>query len=346
MPTAQTGVNRLSDFDYDLPEELIAQTPAPVRDRSRLLVLDRASGSVSHCTFSDAVDRFVPGDVLVLNDTRVVPCRLAARKAGGGKAELFLLEELGVNRWTALVRGGVDKGRTATVAPGVGAEVIDRADDGFSTVRFFGTPDIRALLGSIGRVPLPPYIRRDPGAEDRERYQTVYAAREGAVAAPTAGLHFTTDLLERIRSRGVATATVTLHVGPGTFQPVRVDEVVRHRIHPERYEVPEATASLVNRARHEGRRIIAVGTTTVRALESAAGGGTVTAGAGSTDLFILPGHCFRAVDGMVTNFHLPRSTLLMLVAAFAGREHVLAAYREAVRERYRFYSYGDAMLVL
>jgi S-adenosylmethionine:tRNA ribosyltransferase-isomerase len=336
----------LSDFDYDLPEELIAQAPVPERDRSRLLVLDRASGSMSHRTFSDLPGLLAPGDVLVLNDTRVVPCRLAARKPGGGKAELFLLEERGANLWTALVKGGVDRGGKVTVASGVEAEVVGVGADGLREVRFTGTPDIRALLAGIGRVPLPLYIRRDPGADDRERYQTVYASRDGAVAAPTAGLHFTLSLLDRLRSTGVVTATVTLHVGAGTFRPVRSEDVTLHRMHPERYAVPQEAAEEIVRARGEGRRVIAVGTTAVRALETAAGGGAVAAGEGTTDLFILPGFRFQAVDGLITNFHLPRSTLLMLVAAFAGRERTLTAYREAVRERYRFYSYGDAMLVL
>ena len=347
MRAAPAGQNRLSDFDYDLPDDLIAQVPAPERDRSRLLVLDRETGAVSHRTFSDLADLLVPGDVLVLNDTRVFPCRLVARKPGGGKAELFLLEELGVNRWTALVKGGVDAGKRVSVAPGVDAEIVSAAEDGIRTVRFEGPADIRPLLANLGRVPLPPYIKRDPGSDDRERYQTVYASCEGAVAAPTAGLHFTGELLDRLRGRGIVTVTVTLHVGPGTFQPVRAEDITQHRMHPERYAVPAGTAAEVEQARSEGRRVIAVGTTAVRALEtSAAGDGRVRGGEGLSDLFIIPGFRFQAVDGMITNFHLPKSTLLMLVAAFGGRERMLAAYREAVKERYRFYSYGDAMLVL
>jgi len=338
---------RLSDFDFDLPEELIAQTPAKDRDRSRLMVLERQSGAVAHRVFSDIAEYLVPGDLLVLNDTKVFPCRLQARKAGGGKAELFLLEEKGTNLWHALVKGGVDAGKTVTVAPGIEAEVLSAARAGIKLVRFHGVTDIRAALSELGRTPLPPYIKREPVAEDRERYQTVYASREGAVAAPTAGLHFTGELLQRMTDRGIGTAMVTLHVGPGTFQPVRTEDIAEHRMHAERYEVPAETAEEINRARSEGRRVIAVGTTSVRALETAArADGKIQGGAGSSELYITPGYSFNIVQGMVTNFHLPKSTLLMLVAAFAGRESVLSAYREAVRQRYRFFSYGDAMLIL
>jgi len=338
---------RLSDFDFDLPEELVAQAPAEDRDRSRLLVLDRQNGAVVLRVFSDLAEYLVPGDLLVLNDTKVLPCRLQARKAGGGKAELFLLEEKGINLWQALVKGGVNAGKTVFVAPDIGAEMLSEARDGIRLVRFHGVTDIRERLNDLGRTPLPPYIKREPVAEDRDRYQTVYASREGAVAAPTAGLHFTGELLQGIRDRGIGTAMVTLHVGPGTFQPVRTEDIARHRMHAERYEVPAGTADQVNRARAEGRRIIAVGTTSVRALETAARtDGKVHGGAGSSELFITPGYRFNVVNGMVTNFHLPKSTLLMLAAAFAGKEQVLSAYGEAVRQRYRFFSYGDAMLIL
>ncbi len=337
---------KLADFDYELPPDLIAQTPAPVRDRSRLLVLDRRTGEVQHRIFADLCGLLLPGDVLVLNDTRVFPCRLLGKKAGGGRAELFLLEETGLNRWRALVRGGVERGKRISVSGGIDAEVIAVDDDGVRTILFHGIPDIRAALAEIGKTPLPPYIRREAGADDRERYQTVYAAQEGAVAAPTAGLHFTEDLLAALRGKGIETATVTLHVGPGTFQPVKSEIVSEHRMHPERYAVPPASADAINRARNEGRRIIAVGTTSVRTLETAAGEqGMVRAGEGSSTLFVYPGYRFRVVDGMITNFHLPKSTLLMLVAAFAGLERMLSAYRVAVRERYRFYSYGDAMFI-
>jgi S-adenosylmethionine:tRNA ribosyltransferase-isomerase len=281
-----------------------------------------------------------------MNDTKVFPCRVPARKSGGGKAEIFLLEEQGINVWHALVKGGVDVGKKVSLAQGIEAQVVGDAGEGVKLVRFDGVGDIRTCLPDLARTPLPPYIKREPDARDRERYQTVYASREGAVAAPTAGLHFTEGLLRKLRDHGVETATVTLHVGPGTFQPVRTEAVTEHRMHPERFEVPADTAERVNRGKAEGRRIIAVGTTSVRALETAARtDGTIAAGAGASALFIIPGFRFRIVDGLITNFHLPKSTLLMLVAAFAGRENVLAAYRTAVDRGYRFYSYGDAMLI-
>lgn len=337
---------RLSDFDFDLPDERIAQTPAENRERSRLLVLDRRTGALAHRIFSDIETLLIPGDLLVLNDTKVFPCRIPARKPAGGKAEIFLLEEQGVNLWRALVRGGIDAGKRAAIAPGIDAEIVAEAGEGMKLVRFIGVPDIRSRLDELGKTPLPPYIRREAVASDLERYQTVYANREGAVAAPTAGLHFTERLLRRIEERRIETAMVTLHVGPGTFQPVRTETVAEHRMHPERYEIPQETSDRIGRARSEGRRIIAVGTTSVRALETSAGAdGVVRAGSGTSSLFITPGYRFSAVDGMITNFHLPKSTLLMLVAAFAGRENILSAYREAVRSGYRFYSYGDAMFI-
>lgn len=335
-----------ADFDYDLPEDRIAQVPASERDRSRLLVLHRSGGELQHRVFAEIGDFLAPGDLLVLNDTRVFPCRMAGRKRGGGRAEIFLLQEEGTNCWRALMKGGVPVGRTVSLAPGVEAEVIADIGDGVKRLRFRGVPDIRALLAEIGETPLPPYIRRPQLPADRERYQTVYAQREGAVAAPTAGLHFTRQLLDQLRNRGVETAVVTLHVGPGTFQPVRTGLISDHRMHPELYEVSGESAGRINRARARGDRVIAVGTTSVRALETAADdSGEVRPGKGSTSLFIVPGYRFRTVDGMITNFHLPRSTLLMLVGAFAGRARVLDAYRTAVAQGYRFYSYGDAMLI-
>ena len=347
MMSARSEQFALSDFDFYLPDELIAQTPAVERDRSRLLVLDGQTGSVSHCIFSAIVEYLNPGDVLVLNDTKVFPCRIPAKKAGGGKAEIFLLEEKGINLWHALVRGGIEVGKRVIVAPDIEAEVIGEAGEGIKLVRFLGVPDIRARLDELGKTPLPPYIKREPVACDVGRYQTVYARREGAVAAPTAGLHFTPDLLKRLQEGGIETAMITLHVGPGTFQPVRATNIVEHRMHPERYNIPVEAAERINRARSKGRRIIAVGTTSVRTLEtSAQADGNVRAGEGTSELFIYPGYRFQAVDGMITNFHLPKSTLLMLVAAFAGRENMLTAYRTAIEQRYRFYSYGDAMLII
>lgn len=338
---------KLSDFDYALPEALIAQAPAPERDSSRLMILDRRTGVLEHGIFSGITDFLRPGDLLVLNDTKVFPCRLTAKKSGGGKAEIFLLSERGLNLWDALIKGVSGRGRRVSLSSGIEAEIERERDDGVKTVRFFGLRDIKEILHEIGSTPLPPYIKRDAVISDRERYQTVYAAHEGAVAAPTAGLHFSHELLDNVRDSGVETAFVTLHVGPGTFQPVRVDDISNHKMLPEIYEVPEGTADNINRAKAEGRRVIAVGTTSVRTIESVTSGdGMVVSGRGSTDLFIYPGYEFRVTDGIITNFHLPKSTLLMLVSAFAGRENVLSAYRAAIAERYRFYSYGDAMMIL
>ncbi len=346
--TAQVADHlRLSDFDYDLPDSLIAQVPSPVRDRSRLLVLSRGSQKIEHHLFSALGNFLVPGDLLVLNDTRVFPCRLLARKPGGGRAEIFLLAERGLNLWQVLVKGGIPAGKRLFIDSGISAEILLDNIDGTREVRFYGVDDIRTVLPAIGRTPLPPYIKRDASQADQERYQTVYAAHEGAVAAPTAGLHFTHDLLERLMGIGVEVVTLTLHVGPGTFQPVRAELIQEHRMLPERYEVTPCAADAINLARKQGRRIIAVGTTSVRVLETASDdAGMVVPGKGVSALFIYPGYRFKATDGLVTNFHLPKSTLLMLVSAFAGRERILAAYRAAVEERYRFYSYGDAMLIV
>ncbi len=338
---------KLSDFDYDLPAALIAQEPSSQRDRSRLMVLNRASGGIEHRVFSDLTNYVVPGDLLVLNDTKVFPCRLAATRPGGGKTEIFLLSEHGRNLWHALVKGGVGAGKRLAIAQGVEAEIVDGPSGGAFLVRFHGVDDIRESLGDVGRVPLPPYIKRDPSDHDRERYQTVYAKHEGAVAAPTAGLHFTRELIGILTDKGVTFTAVTLHVGPGTFQPVRAEMITGHRMMPESYSIPEQAALAINRARTEKRRVIAVGTTSVRTIETAASDdGTVAPGEGSSELFIYPGYRFKATDGLITNFHLPKSTLLMLVSAFVGRERIMSAYRTAVAEQYRFYSYGDAMLIL
>ena len=345
LPVAQSL--KLSDFDYDLPEALIAQEPCVVRDRSHLMVLNRGAESLEHRIFADLDNYLVPGDLIVMNDTRVFPCRLLAKKAGGGKAEIFLLSEMGRNRWTALVKGGLHAGKKLVLDRGIEAEIVADHKDGTREILFHNVPDIRPLLAEVGKTPLPPYVKREPSAADLERYQTIYAKQEGAVAAPTAGLHFTPDLLQRLRTRGVETTTVTLHVGPGTFQPVRADIITDHRMLPESYEVTPGAAAAINRARTEERRVVAIGTTSVRTIESAASEkGTVQAGSGRSELFIYPGYRFRVTDALVTNFHLPKSTLLMLVAAFAGRERILSAYRTAIEEKYRFYSYGDAMLIL
>ncbi|MEA2603345.1 MAG: S-adenosylmethionine:tRNA ribosyltransferase-isomerase [Acidobacteriota bacterium] len=333
-----------SDFDYELPAASIAQEAAP-RGESRLLVLDREEPD-RHARVRDLPRLLRPGDLLVLNDTRVIPARLFGRRSGStGKMELLLIERLGEREWDALVKPG-RRARPGTVIEldgSLAAEVVDKREDGRHRLRF--SEPIEPHLDRLGHVPLPPYIHRPDTSEDRERYQTVYARSPGAVAAPTAGLHFTERLLEEIAAAGIEIARVTLHVGIGTFKPVAAERIEDHRMDRERYEISEEAAEAIRRARERGR-IVAVGTTVVRTLESAAlgGDGTILPGTGSTELFITPGFHFQVVDALLTNFHLPRSTLLMLVSAFAGRERVLAAYEEAVREGYRFYSYGDAML--
>jgi S-adenosylmethionine:tRNA ribosyltransferase-isomerase len=347
----------IDDYAYELPEALIAQHPAPVRDRCRLLSLERASGGRSHRDFEDLVRLLAPSDLLVINDTRVVPGRLPALKKTGGKAEILILdyaggcrrrEETGEFICECLVRSAkpTRPGTTLLLPEGMEAEVLDRKDE-IHVLRFTPGCDFTQNLERIGKIPLPPYIRRgeeDPG--DAEAYQTVYACRKGAIAAPTAGLHFSEEILERIRERGVEIAAITLHVGYGTFLPVRVTDIREHRMHSEWYTISEETAAAVNRTRARGGRVAAVGTTCVRSLEYASDpDGRVSSGTGSCDLFIYPGYRFKTVDAMLTNFHLPRSTLLMLVSAFAGREAILAAYREAVVRNYRFFSYGDAMWI-
>ena len=340
---------KTSDFEYHLPREMIAQTPVEPRDHSRLMVVSRADGSVHHRRFHELTQYLQPGDLLVFNDSRVFAARLHGSVAlGGGKVELLLLSRLSEGVWRAIVRPGrrMKKGVVFQIAGGsngMGGEVLDVEADGTRLVRLNGED----RLEDVGVLPLPPYIHtplRDP-----ERYQTVYARVSGSVAAPTAGLHFTHGLLEGIRAMGVETAFVTLHVGWDSFRPVRTEDVSGHKLHSENFEVDEGTADAVNRAKREGRRVIAVGTTAVRVLEylavSERKDGVVTAGSGWADLFIHPGHRFRVVDALVTNFHLPRSTLLMLTSAFAGREPLLSAYKEAADSGYRFYSFGDAMLI-
>ncbi|MCE2499767.1 MAG: tRNA preQ1(34) S-adenosylmethionine ribosyltransferase-isomerase QueA [Dehalococcoidia bacterium] len=348
---------RTSDFDYFLPEERIAQTPAEPRDSSRLLVLDRHKPGVhiEHRKFRDLTDYLRPGDLMVFNRSRVIPARLHGTETrSGARVEILLVRRQAPGVWQALGRPGrrlrvgttVSLGNEGEPVPTARVEVLETQDNGLRMVRLSD----ETVLEGLGELPLPPYIKETP--TDPERYQTVYADAPGSVAAPTAGLHFTDELLEEIRGLGITTAWVTLHVGLDTFRPVRGEDIAEHKIHTEWYELPEETANLVNAARREGRRIIAVGTTTVRTLEQVGrdahqqGVKEITATAGDADLFIVPGHQFRLVDVMLTNFHLPRSTLLMLVSAFAGRERILAAYEEAVRQEYRFYSFGDAMLLL
>ena len=341
---------QLADFDYSLPEDLIAQTPPERRDAARLMCLQRSTGTIEARRFPEIVGYFEPGDVLVLNDTRVIPARLAGRKVTGGKVEIFLVRPAEEpDLWWCLTRSSrsLRAGSRIVLGEDFRAEVLAAERDGYRLVRFECTGDFLERVEDLGAVPLPPYIKRPGSDADRERYQTVFARHKGAVAAPTAGLHFTDEILARLRERQVAIAPLTLHVGLGTFLPVRVDDIREHRMHAEWYAIPEETARLVNRARRAGRRIFALGTTSARALESAADdAGELSAGTAESEIFIYPGYRFRTVDVLITNFHLPKSTLLMLVSAFAGREFVLQAYRRAVAERYRFFSYGDCMLIL
>ena len=346
---------RVSDFDYALPEERIAQTPAEPRDASRLLALDRQKPGVhlEHRRFGDLTEYLHPGDLMVFNRSRVIPARLYGTETrSGARVEILLVRKQASGVWQALGRPGrrLRAGAEAVVAGSAGAgsvriEILEAHENGLRTVRLSDDQS----LDLLGELPLPPYIKETPA--DPERYQTVYGDAPGSVAAPTAGLHFTDGLLAAIRQLGVTTAWVTLHVGLDTFRPIRGEDIAEHKIHTEWYELPQATAHRINAARREGRRVIAVGTTTVRTLEQVGrdalqnGAAEIVATSGDADLFIVPGHQFRLVDAMITNFHLPRSTLLMLVSAFAGRERILAAYAEAVRREYRFYSFGDAMLI-
>ena len=342
---------RLEDFHFELPPELIAQYPPSSREDSRLMVLDREKGTNRTGSFPEILDCFREGDVLVLNDTRVIPARLLGHKDSGGKIEVFLARRLETDGevWSCLTK--------CSKAPRVGTRlqlgekirgtVQSGGEPPFYCIRFECGGNFLEQLEEAGRIPLPPYIRRQDEPLDRERYQTVFADAPGAVAAPTAGLHFTPAALASLRRAGVEIHPLTLHVGLGTFLPVRVDNILDHRMHGELYEIPPATAAAVNRARDEGRRVWAVGTTSTRTLEYAADeSGLVRAGKGTTDLFIYPGFRFRVVDALITNFHLPSSTLMMLVSAFAGREKILSAYRCAVREKFRFFSYGDCMVIV
>jgi S-adenosylmethionine:tRNA ribosyltransferase-isomerase len=336
----------LDDFDYDLPPELIAQAPLPERDASRLLVLPRAERPIRHAMVRDLPRLLEPGDVLVVNDARVIPARIRGHKEGtGGKVELLLVEPVSGVDWLALAQSSKPLRPGAVIeAHGARISVVEVRGEGEFVVRLPAEgADLWRYLDGAGEMPLPPYIERPSGELDRERYQTIFAKELGAVAAPTAGLHFTPRLVSELRDRGIAVEHVTLHVGPGTFLPVRVRRIEDHRMHRERYHVPERTAAAVNEAKG---RIIAVGTTALRTLEAAHDGRGVHPGPGSTDLFITPGYRFRAVQGLFTNFHLPRSTLLMLVSALAGLSRIKAAYAEAVALRYRFFSYGDAMLIV
>lgn len=335
----------VSEFNYDLPEELIAQTPVEPRDTSRLLTLDRQTGATKQGTFRDILADVRPDDVWVFNNTRVIPARLYGKRPTGGRVEVLLLHPLGEDRWEVLVRPGKKAlpGTALTFDAGVTATVEDRTDFGGRVLKFTYDGDFYERLDEIGEMPLPPYIHER--LQDRERYQTVYSKTPGSAAAPTAGLHFTPEVLEEIAARGATVCYVTLDVGLGTFRPVPVTQIEAHHMHSETYNVSEETARLINEAKRAGRRIVAVGTTSVRTLEAAGQSGVVKAGSGATELFIYPGYEFKIVDAMVTNFHLPQSTLLMMISAFAGKDHVFAAYREAVAAKYRFFSFGDAMWI-
>lgn len=335
---------KLADFDYSLPPELIAQAPLPERSASRLLVVQ--SGELVDARFADLPKWLKAGDLLVFNDTRVLHARLHGVKESGGQVEVLIERPLDAHRALAQVRAShAPKPGSVLLLEGVLAvEVLGRQGE-FFVLQFPGEDDLVALLERHGKLPLPPYIRRPAGDEDEARYQTVYARAHGSVAAPTAGLHFDSALLAQIEAMGVGCAWLTLHVGAGTFQPLRVEDLSKHRMHSERYFLPEETVSAIARTRAAGARVIAVGTTSLRALEAAAAGGALQAGAGETELFILPGHEFRSADALITNFHLPKSTLLMLVAAFAGLNTIRRAYAHAIAQRYRFFSYGDAMLL-
>jgi S-adenosylmethionine:tRNA ribosyltransferase-isomerase len=346
----------VSDFDFDLPEGLIAQVPTAERGTSKLLVLHRNSREIEHAEVRALPDYLHEGDLVVVNDTRVFPARLlGTRTPSGGAVECLLLSKLTDDRWDALVHPGqkLQPGSRMTfsgVRHVLQGEILERHFHGRRTIRLWteNAAGVEPVIDEIGHIPLPPYIKRADEPRDRDRYQTVYARERGSVAAPTAGLHFTQELLDALDQRGVERTAITLHVGYGTFQPLRVDRVEAHTLEPEYFFISESSAETINRAKREGRRVIAVGTTTTRALEAAAraGRGVITPQSGWADLFIYPGFNFRLVDALMTNFHLPRSSLLMLVCALGGRDAVLAAYREAVAREYRFYSYGDAMLIL
>ncbi|MFC1813439.1 tRNA preQ1(34) S-adenosylmethionine ribosyltransferase-isomerase QueA [Thermodesulfobacteriota bacterium] len=350
----------LTDYNYDLPEDRIAQRPSSQRDRSKLLFLNRETGDLSHHGFYELCDLLSSDDVLVVNNTEVIPGRLLGKKDTGGKAEVLILDYTGgstsnndASEWVfeCLIKSSkrTKTGAVLFFEQGLKAEVFDD-QDGIYKVKFFYSGNFENLLYRIGKVPLPPYIKRKNNhltVDDRTSYQTVYASEKGAVAAPTAGLHFTADLIDKLKKRGIKIVPMTLHVGYGTFLPVRVSDIRAHKIHFEWFFIPKETADTINQARANNQRVVAVGTTTVRTLEFSSGNsGDVIHGSGNCDLFIYPGYRFKVVDAMITNFHLPMSTLLMLVSAFAGRENIMNAYNEAIKKKYRFYSYGDAMLIL
>lgn len=339
---------KTSDFYYELPKELIAQTPAEPRDSSRLLVLDKENGQIEHKHFYDIIDYLNPGDLLVCNDSRVLPARIFGIKDNtGARVEFLLLKQVGTNRWETLCKPGKKAREGAKFSFGGGilrASIAQVKDDGNRVVEFECEENFFTTLDKIGQMPLPPYITEE--LKDKERYQTVYSHELGSAAAPTAGLHFTNELMEKIKSKGVGIAYVTLHVGLGTFRPVKVDDVTKHKMHSEHYEISEESARLINEAKKNGKRVIAVGTTSCRTLESVATlYGEIKPCDGFTDIFIYPGYKFKVLDGLITNFHLPESTLIMVVSAFAGYDNIMNTYKTAVNEKYRFFSFGDAMFI-
>ncbi|HAK72556.1 MAG TPA: tRNA preQ1(34) S-adenosylmethionine ribosyltransferase-isomerase QueA [Sporomusaceae bacterium] len=337
----------LSDYHYNLPDGLIAQHPYEPRDHSRLMVLNRTTGEVSHQHFYNVPDYLEPGDTLVFNNTRVIPARLIGTRADtGGKVEVFLLNRLNHNEWETLVKPGkrARPGTTISFGEELSCEILDSTEFGGRVVRFTFQGAFEAILDRLGETPLPPYIRER--LEDGERYQTVYSCESGSAAAPTAGLHFTEEMLENLKQRGINLAFITLHIGLGTFRPVSVADITQHVMHREYYSISPEAAQIINQTKEKGHRVVAVGTTSVRTLETVGTDGRIEAGSGWTNIFMYPGFEFKMIDAMVTNFHLPESTLLMLISEFAGRENVLAAYEIAVNEDYRFFSFGDAMLIL
>lgn len=342
---------RVSEFSYDLPEELIAQEPLERRDASRMLVVNRLSGNWIDSKFSSFPSQLNSNDVVVVNDTRVFPARLSGKRETGGRVEIFLVKEISAGVWKALIRSGHRVRQGSMIRfndEGLTAKILDGPGAALRTIGFSSCEDFEEILAAVGSTPIPPYIKRTAGAtqNDKERYQTIYANQRGAIAAPTAGLHFTPEILWKISSI-CSLVKVTLHVGYGTFEPIRVDDVSEHHVAAERFEISSESANAINRVRKQGGRVIVVGTTTLRALESASdNNGVVQSSAGDTDLTITPGYDFRVTDALLTNFHLPQSSLLLLVASFGGKELILSAYCHAVRQRYRFYSYGDCMLIV
>ncbi|MDF2655096.1 MAG: queA [Bacillota bacterium] len=341
----------INDFDYNLPEELIAQHPADKRDESRLMVIDRNTGELAHKHFYDILEYLNPGDCMVMNNSKVLPARLfGVKESTGAKVEFLLIKRIKGDTWETMVRPGKRLHPGDRVSFGDGtliAEIIEHGEGGTRIVKFEYEGVFLELLEQLGKIPLPPYIERESGAEDKDRYQTVYCKEEGSVAAPTAGLHFTEDLLHRAEEKGIKLAYVTLHVGIGTFRPVKCETIEEHKMHFEEYHIDEENANIINETKRSGGRIISVGTTSTRTMESAAeDDGTIAPGEGSTGIFIYPGYRFKVVDCLITNFHLPKSTLLMLVSALYNRENIISAYNEAVAQNYRFFSYGDAMFIV